>query len=53
MPPLPCAQVSFATTQELMDLRRELMPAIARNKAASEAEARPLRALIHLHLASH
>jgi hypothetical protein len=36
----PPLQVSFATTQELMDVRRELMPAIARNKAASEAEAR-------------
>jgi hypothetical protein len=33
-------QVSFPTTQELMDVRRELMPAIARNKAAAEAEAR-------------
>jgi len=33
-------KVSFATTQELMDCRRELMPLIARNKAASEAEVR-------------
>ena len=36
----PRLQVSFATTQELMDVRRELMPLVARNKAAAEAEAR-------------
>ena len=28
-------RVTFATTQELMDVRRELQPAIARNKAAA------------------
>jgi hypothetical protein len=33
--------VSFATTQELMDVRRELLPAVARNTATAESEARP------------
>ena len=32
------AQVSFATVQDLMDVRRELMPAVARNKAAEEVQ---------------
>ena len=31
-------QVSFATVQALMDVRRELMPVVRRNRAAEEAQ---------------
>ena len=30
-------KVSFATVQDLMDVRRELLPAVQRNRAAEEA----------------
>ena len=30
-------KVSFATVQELMDVRRELLPAVQRNRAVEEA----------------